>query len=333
MNGPAASATLTYVYAVAPPVPALEDLLPDLTGVAGTPVTLLTPEPADAGPVAFVISDVPRAEFAEEVLPGRFEDLGWLEETARAHHHVIESLAAHATVLPLRMATLYEDHTRAVRALHEQSQPFATQLAQLAAHTEYGVKVYVRPPASPSETTGPHRTTSSAPGDSAPVGAGSACGDDLGTEPAVEESAGIEPAGSASVSPGKAYLRARRAQRDAHEDRYQQAGIAADRVAEIGRLHAARHVAHPPQSGPLAAASMGENVLNAAFLVPEAEGESFTRAIRSAADDLPGVVLELTGPWAPYSFTALPQSPDPPPSPTPTPTPTSTPASRAESRS
>ncbi|MFE2009969.1 GvpL/GvpF family gas vesicle protein [Streptomyces sp. NPDC059491] len=287
MNGPAATATLTYVYAVAPPAPALDDLLPGLTGVAGTPVALLTPEPADAGPVAFVISDVPRAEFAEDVLAGRFEDLGWLEETARAHHHVIEALAAHTTVLPLRMATLYEDHARAVRALHEQSQPFTTQLAQLAAHTEYGVKLYVRHAAAPPETTAPDRTASPTPDDSA-------------------------PAGPESASPGKAYLRARRAQRDAHEDRYQQAGIAADRVAEIGRLHSARHVAHPPQSGPLAAASMGENVLNAAFLVPDAEAQSFTAAIGAAAGDLPGVVLELTGPWAPYSFTALPRSPDPP---------------------
>ncbi|MFI1712497.1 GvpL/GvpF family gas vesicle protein [Streptomyces litmocidini] len=268
MNGPAA-ATLTYVYAVTPPTPALDDVLPTLTGVAGSRVTLLAPVPDGTGPVAFAISDVPRADFEEAVLPARFEDLRWLEETARAHHRVIETLAARTTVLPLRMATLYQDHTRAMRALQDQSQEFATQLARLAAHTEYGVKIYVRPATAP----------------------------DTGTA-------------APSAGPGKAYLRARRAQRDAHEDHYRQARTAADRIAEIALRHAADHVAHPPQSGPLATASVGENVINAAFLVPDAEADAFRRAVQAAAEDLPGILLETTGPWAPYSFTALPSAPE-----------------------
>ncbi|WP_225802697.1 GvpL/GvpF family gas vesicle protein [Streptomyces sp. NK15101] len=285
MNGPAA-ATLTYVYAVTPPTPALDDVLPTLTGVAGSRVTLLTPVPDDAGPVAFAISDVPRADFEEEVLPARFEDLRWLEETARAHHRVIETLAARTTVLPLRMATLYQDHTRALRALQPQSQEFATQLARLAAHTEYGVKIYVRP-----ATTAPD-TGAAAP----------------------------------SAGPGKAYLQARRAQRDAHEDHYRQARTAADRITGIARQHAAEHVAHPPQSGPLTAASVGENVVNAAFLVPDAEADAFRRAIQAAAEDLPGILLEMTGPWAPYSFTALPPPPESPTPGFPTPEPPPGPA-------
>ncbi|GGU81357.1 gas vesicle protein [Streptomyces litmocidini] len=281
MNGPAA-ATLTYVYAVTPPTPALDDVLPTLTGVAGSRVTLLAPVPDDTGPVAFAISDVPRADFGEEVLPARFEDLHWLEETARAHHRVIEALAARTTVLPLRMATLYQDHTRALRALQPQGQEFATQLARLAAHTEYGVKIYVRPAGAP----------------------------DAGTA-------------APAATPGKAYLQARRAQRDAHEDHYRQARTAADRIAEIALRYAADRVSHPPQSGPLAA-SVGENVVNAAFLVPDAEADAFRRAVRAVAEDLPGILLETTGPWAPYSFTALPSAsevpasgnpaPEPPPS-------------------
>ncbi|SEB66723.1 GvpL/GvpF family gas vesicle protein [Streptomyces sp. TLI_105] len=268
MNGPTA-ATLTYVYAVTPPTPALDDVLPTLTGVAGSRVTLLAPVPDGTGPVAFAISDVPRADFEEAVLPARFEDLRWLEETARAHHRVIETLAARTTVLPLRMATLYEDRTRAMRALQSQSQEFATQLARLAAHTEYGVKIYVRPATAPD-------TRTAAP----------------------------------SAGPGKAYLQARRAQRDAHEDHYQQARTAADRIAEIARQYAADHVAHPPQSGPLTAASVGENVTNAAFLVADADADAFRRAIQAAAEDLPGILLEMTGPWAPYSFTALLPTPE-----------------------
>ncbi|RSS72847.1 gas vesicle protein, partial [Streptomyces sp. WAC05292] len=89
---------------------ALEHVLPALTGVAGSPVTLLTLTGPGHGPAAaFAVSDVPRSEWDEEALKVRFEDLAWLEETARAHHRVIEELAAHTTVLPLRLATLYAD--------------------------------------------------------------------------------------------------------------------------------------------------------------------------------------------------------------------------------
>lgn len=259
--------TLVYVYAVTPPAPVLDGLLAHLTGVSGSPVTLLSPAGREAAPVAFVISDVLYADWAEDVLEDRFEDLRWLEETARAHHLVIETLVAHTTVLPLRMATLYQDRTRALQALDQQGQNFATQLARLSAHTEYGVKIYVRPTA-----------TAPDPADAPP----------------------------APTSPGKAYLRARRVHHDAREDHYRQAQLAADRIADIAQDHAAQHVRHAPQGGPLAARADGENVLNAAFLVPDARADAFQAAVHAVAEALQGIRLEVTGPWAPYSFAVTP---------------------------
>ncbi|RKT08488.1 gas vesicle protein GvpL/GvpF [Streptomyces sp. 3211.6] len=261
-------ALLTYVYAVTPPAPAVRLLLPSLTGVGCRPVGLLHAPGDDPGPVAFVISDVPRPEWDEDALKARFEDLRWLEDAARSHHRVIEALAAHTTVLPLRLATLYEDHAGALEALRAQGQAFATRLARLSGHTEYGVKVYVRP-APPPEAGAP----------------------------------------AAAASPGRAYLQARRAQRHAHEDHYRQAGLATERVAAVARRFAADRVGHPVQSGPLAAASPEENVLNDAYLVPDAQAEAFLSAVAGAAQDLAGVRVEVTGPWAPYSFAAPPPAP------------------------
>ncbi|MEU3608639.1 GvpL/GvpF family gas vesicle protein, partial [Streptomyces sp. NPDC035033] len=99
------------------------------------------------GRLAFVTSAVPRDDFGEAALARRFEDLAWLEQVARAHHDVVRAVAAHATVLPLRMATLYEDGARAGRVLAERHDTFARRLALLHAHAEYGVKVSL-PPAS-----------------------------------------------------------------------------------------------------------------------------------------------------------------------------------------
>ncbi|MEU8435644.1 GvpL/GvpF family gas vesicle protein [Streptomyces sp. NPDC029216] len=266
MSGPAP--VLTYVYAVAPPAPVVRRLLPGLTGVGGRPVTLLHAPGDDPGPVAFVISDVPRPEWDEEALRARFEDLRWLEEAARSHHRVIEALAAHTTVLPLRMATLYEDHAGALNALRAQAQDFATLLARLSGHTEYGVKLYVRPAPPP----------------------------DAGAAPA-------------DTSPGRAYLQARRTQRSSHEEHYRQAALATERVVAVARRFTADRVRHPAQSGPLVAASAEENVLNDAYLVPDAHAEEFRSALAGATHGLPGIRLEVTGPWAPYSFAA----PAPPP--------------------
>lgn len=275
--------TLTYVYAVAVPTSELGRVLASLRGVAGAPLSLLPPL-VEAGPAApaFVTSQVPHCDWREEALRRHFEDLDWLEDTARAHHHVIQALSDRATVLPLRMATLYQDEERALAALREQRPAFADRLALLAHQAEYGVKVYVRP-------------------DSAGDGAAD------GPDPA--------PAAAAPVpsSPGKAYLQARKRQHHAREDRYQQAARAAERITAAAAAHATHAVRHPTQSGPLTrseAGEDGENVLNDAYLVPDDQVEAFRGAVQRAGQDLPGVRVDVTGPWAPYSF-AMPAPPAP----------------------
>ncbi|MEU9305811.1 GvpL/GvpF family gas vesicle protein [Streptomyces sp. NPDC048269] len=262
--------TLTYVYAVVVPTGELGDIVAGLRGVAGAPVTLLVADApgADQAAPAFVTSQVPDADWREDALKSHFEDLAWLEDTARSHHHVIQGLMDHTTVLPLRMATLYQDSDRALAALREQHRIFAERLALLAHHTEYGVKAYVRPD---SDVPAP---------DSAPA-----------------------------ASPGKAYLQARKAQHHAREDRYRQARQAAERIAATAAQHATHVVRHPTQTGPLTRSDSGENVLNEAYLVPEDQADTFRAAIQQAGEDLPGIHIEITGPWAPYSFAMPPPQP------------------------
>ncbi|WP_043192506.1 GvpL/GvpF family gas vesicle protein [Streptomyces sp. NRRL F-2664] len=268
--------TLTYVYAVAVATPGLDTFVAALRGVGDAPVTVLSLPEEDPGPAApaFVTSEVAHADWHEEALRVRFEDLAWLEATARAHHHVIQALSDGTTILPLRMATLYQDRERALAALREQRSAFAERLALLAHHAEYGVKVYVRP--------------------------------DTGTGTGAD---GAAPAAAppAAGSPGKAYLQARKRQHHAREDRYQQAARAAERIAAAAAPHATHAVRHPTQAGPLARGESGENVLNDAYLVPEDRAEAFRRAVERAGEDLPGVRVDVTGPWAPYSF-AMPEA-------------------------
>jgi len=64
---------------------------------------------------------------------------------------------------------------------------------------------------------------------------------------------------------------------------------------------------HRPQQGELASGA-GENIANDAYLVPVARVGEFRAALDGLADDAPGVRVEITGPWAPYSFATPPSA-------------------------
>ncbi|MFD0315136.1 GvpL/GvpF family gas vesicle protein [Streptomyces flavalbus] len=260
------SGRLAYVYAVVPASAATDrprDAPTGPYGVAGAPVGFVR-----SGAVAAAVGAVPAAEFSEAALKSRLEDLEWLEATARAHHAVIEALAARTTVLPLRLATVYLDETRVAGMLREREAVFAALLDRFAGHEEWGVKVYAESPP------------------------------------------GAPPAPVAVDGPdaGRAYLRSRRRLRQEREDTWRAAREAVRRTEELARGLAVERARHRPQQGDLARAPgrTGDNVANDAYLVPRHLSAQFHDRMRHAADDLPGVRVEVTGPWAPYSFAAPP---------------------------
>ena len=258
------SGQLSYVYAVVrSSAEAARGALAGLPGVAGAPLTLVR-----AGPVAAVVGAVPGEEFSEPALKARLEDLDWLEATARAHHHVVDALAARTTVLPLRLATVYRDEARVEEMLGDRAEVFTALLDRLEGHVEWGVKVYAEPLCAAAPPPGP--------------GGGSA--DEPGS--------------------GRAYLQRRRQQHRTREDIWRAAEDAVRRTEEAARGLAVDRARHRPQQGDLVEGP-GQNVANDAYLVPHRLAEEFRARMLHAADDLPGVRVEVTGPWAPYSFTEL----------------------------
>ncbi|MGW3728869.1 GvpL/GvpF family gas vesicle protein [Streptomyces sp. NPDC000851] len=255
---------LSYAYAVVRPVAALErDALPGVRGVADAPVTLV-----HHGDVAAAVSPVPPADFSEATLKAHLEDLDWLESVARAHHHIIETLGAHTTVLPLRLATVYLDDARVRDMLGEQEKTFTALLDRLADHVEWGVKVYAD------------------------------------TSPAAARPQAATPADE--PDPGRAYLRQRRHQQHARDDAWSSAAQAVRRIEDQVWNLAVAHARHRPQQGRLAGET-GENVANDAYLVPRRLAEEFRDRVLHAVEEFPGVRVEVTGPWVPYSFAQAPE--------------------------
>ncbi|WP_369213079.1 GvpL/GvpF family gas vesicle protein [Streptomyces flavofungini] len=238
-------------------------LAADLTGVGGVPPRQLTHE----GLVALV-GPVPERDFAEEPLRAHLEDLDWLSETARAHQRVIGALTSVTCPLPLRLATVFRDDSGVRTMLEEGAARFWRVLDRIDGCVEWGVKVHLAS-ADPSE----QRTSASA------------------------------SAEAQKPLSGRDYLRRRREQRTAQDEGWKRAEVFAQRLHEDLARHADDSRLHAPQNASLSN-TPGRNILNAAYLVPRAHSEEFVELVDRTKDaDTTGLTVELTGPWAAYSFT------------------------------
>jgi hypothetical protein len=259
--------------------------LTGLTGVGGGPVYAV-----EADGLVAVVGSVGLDEFGQEPLRRNLEDLAWLETVARAHHHVVDTVARLGPVVPTRLATVYHDEHRLTDVLVRRHADFTLALDRVAGRDEWGVKVYVAPGAAVAE----------AAGGTAPAVAGTT----EGTAPGGTE------AGTTS-GPGMAYLRRRRAQLSAGEEARRAALDGAEQVhAVLGRLVVAAR-RHAPQDRRLTGQS-SPMVLNGAYLADTGRGAELAATVRDLAGRYPALRLELTGPWPPYSFASVgPGEPEP----------------------
>jgi hypothetical protein len=230
-------------------------------------------ERVDAAGLAALVSRVPRSEFAAEPLRENLNRLEWLERVARAHEAILESVLARATIVPLRLCTLYENEDGVRGMLQQEHGALGDALAALVGREEWGLKLFVDSDKLEAEA----RATS---------------------DEAAQLAKELE-----RQSAGGAYMLQRRLERQLREVASSLASAAAADMQQSLEALGVAYVLRAPQNRELSQHE-GEMLTNAACLV-DAEGLERLRQLAARMEERYqplGARVELSGPWPPYNF-------------------------------
>jgi len=219
------------------------------------------------------VGRVPRSSFNEAALNELAADLPRLTPFVVRHEEAVRALFnAGPAVVPAAFGAVYQEEAGVERFLADERERLTALLVAVARKQEWGVKVFaegqaVRAAAERSSTT-------------------------LG---AIDEEA-------RTARPGRAYLLQRKRQELLAEEIRAFVGEALEHIIdELVANSADAHLDEVPanQDGPT------ELVLKAAFLVEEDKVDAFKGSAVNLVDRTmgQGLVLEVSGPWPPYSFT------------------------------
>jgi len=219
--------------------------------------------------LAAIVSSVPLEEFDEEQLRENLNDVGWLEEKARAHEEVLEAMLESTTVVPTRLCTIFRDEKQLREMMGREGAGLVEALERLDGKSEWGAKAFAHPGAL-----------------------------DRAAAARAEEQAGGE-----ALSPGAAYMDRRRRESRAREEAEEIADGWAQQIHEQLARGAAEALLNPLQRREVSGHE-GDMLLNGVYLVEDESVAQFQELAAELDQDYRGrgVSVELTGPWPAYNF-------------------------------
>ncbi|MET4921042.1 GvpL/GvpF family gas vesicle protein [Streptomyces sp. PSRA5] len=228
------------------------------------------------GSLCAIVQDVPAAEFSEAALRERLGDAAELERCARAHHGVVTAAAAGGPAVPMPLATLYLGDERVHAAIGENQERFRLALDRVTGRAEWAVKVHLTQTGTTARSAAPGTPEGTAPGPGP---------------------------GPGQVS-GRAYLDRLRSRQHLREQHRESALSAAERVDVAVRELAVGTVPRRPH-GPEVTGKDRTQIMNTAYLIAEDRSAELAATIGRlrASPEFNGVEIDISGPWAPYSFT------------------------------
>jgi hypothetical protein len=224
--------------------------------------------------LAAVFCSVPLEDFCGPAAPDRLRDLTWIGPRILRHQKVVAEVMRHSPVLPARFGTIFSSPAALQEVMQRHHDIVAGFLGQVTNQAEWAVKGML---------------------DRA-----------VAQEKLVSLRLAQETGRLQALSPGRRYFQEQRLRAGSAQELQQW-------LQEVGRelwAELRAHAAAVRQRRPLAREASGSDkdmVWNWAFLVAEETVQDFKARIleANARYDDRGLVLELTGPWPPYSFTPV----------------------------
>jgi len=263
------SATVFYVYCIAEsaaatqlPADSLPAAIEDDTKIEWVAVNKL----------AALISQVPGASYSEESLAEHLTDATWTAIRAMRHETVVEYVAKHVTVVPLRFGTIYLERHGIEQMLAERSRELEEMIEHLRGREEWGVNVYSDRAALMSSITS--------------------------VSPVLRDLV----ARAEQASPGQSYLMQKKIEALKADEARAEVNRIVDQVEN--RLREQSDDARRLRILKVETTEHGELKAKFAFLIRRTEFEEFREAAERLAQEnqAAGVRLELTGPWPVYNF-------------------------------
>lgn len=223
--------------------------------------------------LAAVVEHVPASEFSAEALEQRLQSVDWVAPLARKHSAVLNDVMQHGPVVPARLCTLFSSADALIGSLAENEQRFRDALSLLKGREEWGLKVFCH-----------EETLRSMAG-------------------SIDPQVKALDAAAATASPGQAFVL--RKKRDGRLAEVVSARIeevldeVLDAIASVAADTCLRPLLSEPATGRREAM-----VMNAALLVDVAASSALGTTTEELVSRFctEGFVVELTGPWPPYSF-------------------------------
>ena len=217
------------------------------------------------GELCALVSMVELRQFDEQPLREHLADMRWVARVATRHQLVMDAVLDRCTPIPTRLCTVYSGEDALRGMLDREQKDLVAALAELDGKLEWGVQLF----------------ESGRPEAASPA-----------TAPA-----------STAVASGTAYLQQKLAARDAGERQHADLELVCERLhAELNTIALASRLGIPQRAE--LSGHRTPMILNAFYLVPNAERESFRARVTELDGELGGAGIELvlTGPWAPYNF-------------------------------
>ena len=126
------------VYCITEEFNGFDGQLPAIEGLdGGSPLYAVT-----AGGLSAVVSDVPLEEYGGEKMAENGENIEWLKEKAARFMEIVMEVMARTSVIPMKFLTIFLTEDRVVESLEAHRADFSEAFGRISGRDEYSVKIY-----------------------------------------------------------------------------------------------------------------------------------------------------------------------------------------------